>query len=184
MLINIIAVRYVRSGLGVENYGVLTAIFGFSQLASCLNVVLSSASQRYFSTAIGNNDSTYLTDCLRVSIRLSILLAGVCVLLFETVGMWFVIDRMQYSQTTTTVLVLYQFASLSFILTLLQVPFIALVLSRERMGVFAYISIAEGVLRLLSAIGIVWCPADRLLVYGALYTIISLKSKFKMILLI
>ena len=96
MFINLVAVRFLRSssGLGVEGYGVYNAINGVVNLVVCLNTVLSAASQRFFSVKIGEGDEVGLRNVFQISLRVSWMMAAAAVVLFETVGLWFVINKM------------------------------------------------------------------------------------------
>ena len=59
---------------------------------------------------------------------------------------------------------------LSFVITLISVPYTADVIAHERMNFYAYISIGEAVLKLLFAISLYYIPFDLLKVY-ALYMV-------------
>ena len=49
MVINLVAVRYVRQGLGLEDYGILNAVTGIVQIVICLKSILATATQRFIS---------------------------------------------------------------------------------------------------------------------------------------
>lgn len=177
MLINILAVRFVRSGLGVAEYGVFTAVNGIAQLVMCLNTVLASASQRYFSVALGKNDTEGLHSSFRVSVHLSWLISAVLLLVFETVGLWFVLTQMQYPPDRTwAVVCAYQAAVFTMVSLIIQVPYLSAVMAHEAMGVFAWVSVLEYSLRLLLAICLPWCPGDMLIIYSVgicLFSVVS-----------
>lgn len=177
MLLNLLAVRFVRHGLGLEDYGILNAVTGFVQLLVCFNTVLSVSGQRYLNTAMGQNNPTLLNDCFRVSVHISRAMAlGVFVLL-ETVGLWFVCTRMNYpADRFTGVIIIYQAAIVTFVSTLLQVPYLAAVMAHEKMHVFAGISVLEGVLKFALALALVCLPGDKMALYGCGLAIASLLS--------
>lgn len=167
MVINLIAVRYVRSGLGIEDYGIFNAIVGVVQILMCLNVVLASASQRFFSYAIGEQNFEKLCCSFVASLRISRFLSVCAIFLLETIGLWFVIKHMVYpTERFWTVMIIYQTAIFSFVNTLLQVPHLAAVMSHEKMNVFAWISLQDGALKLLLALSLLWITPDHLVWYG------------------
>ncbi|MCQ2347268.1 MAG: MATE family efflux transporter [Paludibacteraceae bacterium] len=180
MLINMLAVRFVRSdyGLGVESYGVFNAIMGVVNIFVCMNTVLANAAQRFFSIKLGEQDADGLHNVFRVSVRISIYSAAVAFLLFETVGLWFVIEKMSYpAELFDEVMVIYQTSIITFITLLVQVPFVAAVLTHEKMNVFSLITLFTTVLNLGLAFTLRYCPTHRLLIYGIGYmctTIISM----------
>ena len=67
----------------------------------------------------------------------------------------------------------FQFSVLSFCFNLVTVPFHAAIIAHERMGVFAYISIFEGIAKLLICYLIMMSPFDRLIFYGVLMFIVN-----------
>ncbi|MBQ0153778.1 MAG: polysaccharide biosynthesis protein [Bacteroidales bacterium] len=169
MFINLITVRFLRSetGLGVEGYGVYNAINGVINLIVCLNTVLATASQRFFSVRMGENDEAGLRNIFRISVRISWLMAAVAVVLFETVGLWFVINKMNYpAEWFMEVMVIYQAAIVAFVALLIQVPYLAAVMAHERMGVFAIVTFIGAVLNLVLAFVLRYIPVHHLMVYG------------------
>ncbi len=169
MFINLITVRFLRSetGLDVEGYGVYNAINGVINLIACLNTVLATASQRFFSVRMGENDEAGLKNIFRISVRISWLMAAVAVVLFETVGLWFVINKMNYpAEWLMEVMVIYQAAIVAFVALLIQVPYLAAVMAHERMGVFAIVTFIGAVLNLVLAFVLRYIPVHHLMVYG------------------
>lgn len=173
MVINLIAVRFLRSnsGLGVEGYGVYNAINGVINLIACLNTVLATASQRFFSVKIGEKDEAGLKNIFRISVRISWLMAGVAFLLFETVGLWFVMNKMNYpAEWFGQVMVIYQAAIIGFVTLLVQVPYLATVMAHEKMGVFAIVTLIGASLNFVLAYVLRYIPSHHLMVYGIGWT--------------
>lgn len=167
MAINLIAVRYARSGLGIEDYGILNATTGIVMIVICLKSILATSSQRFVSIALGKKDLDQACDSFCVSIKISRELSLIVFMAMETIGLWFVCTKMNCPDSRfTAMLVVYQFAIANFILTLLQVPYLAVVLAYERMGVFAIITVAEGVINLVSALLLPFIPFDGMIFYA------------------
>lgn len=173
MAINLIAVRFLRSGvgLGVEGYGVFNAIQGVVNLIVCLNTVLAAASQRFFSVKMGENDDTGLQNVFGISVRISWMMAAGAFVLFETVGLWFVISKMNYpAELFPEVMAIYQASIVAFIALLVQVPYLAAVMAHEKMGVFAIVTLLGAVLNFVLAFVLRYIPAYHLMVYGIGWT--------------
>ena len=173
MVINLIAVRFLRSnvGLGVEGYGVFNAIQGVVNLIVCLNTVLAAASQRFFSVKMGEKDDAGLQNVFRISVRISWLMAAGAFLLFETVGLWFVIAKMNYpAELFSEVMIVYQASIIAFVTLLVQVPYLAAVMAHERMGIFAVVTLLGAVLNFGLAFVLRYIPAYHLMTYGVGWT--------------
>ena len=63
---------------------------------------------------------------------------------------------------------MFQLSAFATLLSITQVPYTASIISHERMGTFAYMSILEAVLKLLICYLIILSPADKLITYGTL----------------
>lgn len=179
MVINLVAVRFLRScgGLGEEGYGVFNAVNGVVNLILCLNTVLSAASQRFFSVELGKHDDVALQNVFRASVRVSWLMIAVAVPLLESVGLWFVISKMNYApELFPQVMVSYQTSIVMFVSMLVQVPFLACVLAHEKMNVFAVISLAEAVMRFIIAIALPHCSFPHLAGYSIAIALFSVMS--------
>lgn len=167
MVINLVAVRYLRAGLGLEDYGLLNAATGIVQIVICLKSVLATSTQRFISMALGKGDTHSASDSFSVSIRLSKVLSLLVLLGMETMGLWFVCTRMNCPDSRFTALIIvYQMAVVNFILTLLQVPYLAVVLAYEKMNIFALVTIFEGIISLAAALLLFVAPGDRMIFYS------------------
>ena len=144
MVINLVAVRYVRSGLGIDDYGILNATTGIVQIVICLKSILATSTQRFISIAMGKDDMENARDSFSVSVKLSRKLSLLVFIGMETIGLWFVFTQMNCPESRfTAMLIVYQLAIINFILTLLQVPYLAVVLAYEKMNIFAFVTVAE-----------------------------------------
>lgn len=177
MLINLVAVRFVRSGLGVESYGILNAVFGVVQLLMCLGTVLSASTQRFLSIAMGEQDKDKLTDTFASSMRISMILVGVVIVIFETIGLWFVVSKMNYpSSESYTIRWIYQFAIIILVNILLQAPFLAATIAHEKINVFAFVTLLEAGLKFVAALLIPFFRGNPLMTYAALLLCFSVLS--------
>lgn len=71
---------------------------------------------------------------------------------------------------------IYQFSIFSFICTIVQVPYSAVMIAHEDMGIFAMISTLEAALKLMFALLLFVIPLDRLIFYGASLFLIPVLS--------
>lgn len=175
MIFNLFSVRFVLNALGDVDYGIYNVIAGVVVMLSCVNTVMSTATQRFYSYSIGNNQLRSLRDIFSASMNIYIVFSLIVLLLSETIGLWFVNtqlvipgDRLMAANW------IYQCAIISFIASLIQVPFSAFVFAREKMGIFAIISLISCVLKFLLALSLFVIVFDRLIFYGLLFSIIDI----------
>jgi O-antigen/teichoic acid export membrane protein len=167
MVINLYTVRLVLNALGATDYGIYDVVAGVITMLVSLSSVLSTATQRYYSSTIGENKLERLRNIFSTSVNIYILLALIVLLLGETVGLWFLNNHLVIpTNRIVAANWIYQFSIFSFIFTFLQVPYSAAVIAREDMGIFTIISTAECFLKLIAAIMIPFISVDSLIVYG------------------
>lgn len=166
--------RVVLNTLGIEDFGVYNIVGGIVVLFGFFNTAMSGATQRFLSFDIGKNDIIQLNKTFNTTLNIHFLIAIIVLVLAETIGLWFVnyklnlpVDRMN------AVNWVYQFSVLTFLFGIIQVPYNALIIARERMNVYAYISIFEVVFKLLIVYLLVVLNYDKLKLYSILLFVIA-----------
>src|SRR5690606_8626086 len=102
-------------------------------------------------------------------------IAVVVFLLAEVIGLWFINNKLnvEASQIEATNWV-FHFSLLTFIVSVIQVPYTALIISKERMNIYAYLSIVEVLLKLAIVYLLIISPFDKLKTYAVLIFCVSL----------
>lgn len=161
--------RVILQTLGVEDYGIYNVVAGFVTMLGFLNRAMSSATQRFLAFELGKSDTKDVRGIFSMSINTHVLIALFVFVLGETVGLWFVrtqltipIDRMIAAEWV------FHLALLSFMITIISVPYNALIIAHERMKVFAWVSILDVTLKLLIVFMLSWFGMDKLVLYGLL----------------
>ena len=100
---------------------------------------------------------------------------GVVLLLAETVGLWFVMTQLNIpAERYTASLWVYQASIIATLINIIVIPYRASIIASERMGIFAYISILDVVLKLVIVLILPYCAVDSLILYSFLLSGISL----------
>ncbi|HHU95639.1 MAG TPA: polysaccharide biosynthesis protein [Petrimonas sp.] len=175
VIINLYIVRVVIDALGVEDYGIFNVVAGVITLLSVLSNVLSTATQRFYSISIGEKNKERFSNIFSASINIYFVLSIIILIIGETIGLWFVNTQLVMpEERMVAVNYIYQFSILSFIFTILQVPYLSAIITHEDVGVYAIINICEWMLKLISAFLLYIIPFDRLIIHGAFLFIIPL----------
>jgi O-antigen/teichoic acid export membrane protein len=174
LLVSLYTVRVILDVLGVEDYGIYNVVAGIVSLLSFLSGTMASATQRFFSFAIGKNDTEQLKKIFSVNIFIYIGIALVAILLLETVGLWFVNEKLEVpADRFDAARFIYHFSVLTFSATILTSPFMAIIIAHEDMQIYAYVSIIEAVLKLGVVFLLMYIEADKLELYGVLLFIVA-----------
>lgn len=167
-IINLYAVRLVLIGLGREDYGIFNAVAGVISLLSFLTTVMAVSSQRFLSLSLGKNNNSLFTKLFSASINISVAGTIVAVILFETIGLWFLYNKMIIPvERFHAASMVFQFSIGSLVFTLMQIPFLSAIITYEKMGVYALVSTIDALLRLLCAVLTLTKGSDHLIIYGA-----------------
>lgn len=169
MAISLYTSRVVLQALGVEDYGIYNVVAGFVTMIGFLHGAMASATQRFLSYEIGKPDQKDVQGIFSMSLNIHILIGLFVLFLGETLGMWFLKNQMSIPPTrmNAAVIVLH-FSLLSFVVSIISVPFNALIISYEKMNIFAWVSILDAILKLAVVFMLSWFGADKLPLYSFL----------------
>ncbi len=177
LLVNLYTVRVVLNALGVEDYGIYNVVGGVVLLFSFLGNAMTSATQRFYSFALGQNNLDRLKVTFIVNLIIYGIIALVAVVLLETVGLWFVSERLHLPPDRfNSACLVYHFSVLVFIATIVVIPFNSIIVAHEDMKIYAYISIAEALMKLSVAFFLVYLPWDKLELYSMLVFVVSVTT--------
>ncbi len=168
-VIALLTSRVVLNALGTEDYGVYNAVGGAVMLFTFLTTSISSSIGRFMAVEIESGDAVRMHRVFSVGVFVQTVFAAVLVLLAETLGMWFLTDRMMIPDGRMEAARIVLHCSLAtLVVDLFAVPFNAAIIAHERMSAFALISVADAVLKLAVALAITLSPADKLCSYAVL----------------
>ena len=180
MAVSLYTSRLVLNTLGVEDYGIYNVVGGFVAMFSLISGSLSSSVSRFITFELGKGDTDKLKQIFSTSILIHLALALIVFVLAETVGIWFLYNKMTIpAERLTAAMWVFQASVLNFAFSLWSVPYNATIIAHEHMKAFAWIGIFDVVMRLLIVLFIAFSPwvFDRLIVYAILLTTLALAMR-------
>lgn len=176
MGVNLYASRILLDVLGVDNYGIYNVVGGVVVLFSFLNTAMSVSTSRFLTFELGRGEYYKLKMTFSAALNIHIVIAFIVFILAETIGLWFVLNKLVIPpQRMTAAIWVYQFSVLSSMVSLTQVPYNASIIAREEMNIFAYISIVDVSLKLLIVFALTWISGfDKLILYSILFFLASI----------
>lgn len=175
LLISLYTSRVILKELGVIDYGIYNVVGGVIGMLGFLRNSMQATYQRYYNVEMGKGNTEGIKALFRSSLTTQFILAVVIIILAETIGLWFVKNKLVIPEgRMVAALWIYQASIISFIVSIFCAPFGAAITAYERMGVFAVISIVDAVLRLgiVFLLGII--SYDKLIAYAFLLLLIGL----------
>ncbi len=166
MWINLWATRLVLANLGVEDYGIYGVVGSAVSMFAVLNGGMTNVINRFLAFELGkqNGDvNKVFCNCINIVICLSI----VTLIILESAGLWFLNNKLQIPEAKVNVaLWVFQFSTIVCIVNFLSIPYNAMIIAKEKMGAFAYISIIQVVLNFLSIYVLKYIEEGRLFWYA------------------
>ena len=179
LLVSLYTTRVVLNVLGVEDYGIYNVVAGFVSMFTFLSNSMNNTIQRYYNYERGAGSVSSLNEVFITAIQIQLVLAIVTCILLESVGTWYINNKMVIPESRLSeAKCVFQFSVFALMLVFMQIPYSAAIISHEKMNFFAVVSIADAVLRLTIAITLPIVTCDKLLVYGLLSMFISLIDFF------
>ena len=165
--------RVILDKLGATDYGLYYVVFGVIGLLSFLNGTLSSGTSRFITFELGKGDIDSLRTTFSTTLISHLLLAGIILLLGETIGLWYAHNVMVVPEgRMDAAMIVYQISILSTIISILQVPFTSEIMAHEKMDVYAYLGIYEACAKLAVVFLIIHTSFDKLIYFAILQCII------------
>ena len=174
LAIGLFTSRIVLRALGESDFGVWDAVGGVVTMFTVISTSIATAISRFVSFELGKEDKDRLHKVFSTSILIQILLCIALVILTETLGLWYLHSRMQIPAGRMGAAEMVLQCSLGIlVITLLSVPYNAVIIAHEKMKAFAYISILEAVLKLSVALLLYFSASDKLKLYALLMLAVS-----------
>ena len=166
--------RIILATLGVEDFGIYNVVGGVVTMFSFLNGSLGGATSRYITFELGRKDYEKLNKIFNVALLTHIFIGLVIVILSETIGLWFLCEKMIIPEERFNAAYwVFQISILSSIASLIQVPFNATIIAHENMKIYAYVGIIEAILKLVVVYMLAYSPFDTLIYYAILLCLIN-----------
>jgi len=174
MGVSLYTCRIILNTLGVEDLGIYNIVGGLVVMFSMISGSFRSSFSRFITYELETNNKEKLKTIFSTSIIVQIVLSLIIVLLVESIGLWFLnnklvipVERMHAAHWVM------QISLFTFVVSLISMPFNACIIAHERMSIFAYISIVDIISRLSIVYIITYVQTDKLILYACLQACVS-----------
>lgn len=174
MVISLYTSRVVLNVLGVDDYGTYQTVGGIVAMLTFVNNALSIGSSRFLTFELGTGNFEKLKETFSTVLSVHLLLAIILTVVAESAGLWYVYHKLVVSPDRLDAAVFaYHMSVLTSIVTITQVPYNSSIVSHERMGIYAYVSIVDVSLKLAIVYLLSIGNFDKLKLYAVLLFIVS-----------
>lgn len=171
--------RIILNALGFTDYGIYNVVGGIVAMFTMVSSSINAAITRFITFELGTGNVEKLKKVFSSSITIQVLLSVILLVLAETVGLWFLNEKMVIPEERMYAANwVYQLSIVTFIVNLISVPYNSAIIAHEKMGAFAYISILEAVFTLTIAWTIIISPFDKLIYYALMLVVSALIIRY------
>jgi len=175
MIVGLYTGRVMLQALGVDNYGINNVVGGIVAMSSLITATMSAAISRYITYVLGKGDKDHLKTMFSTSVNAQIVMSIIAIVVLEIGGLWFLNTVAQIPQgREMAAFWVFQCSLISLAIGLVSSPYNALLVAHERMGIYAYTSIAEAMLKLAICFIILAYGGDRLILLAILNVLVGL----------
>ena len=166
--------RVVFAQLGEVDYGIYGVVGGILGIIGFLNASMAGASSRFITYAIGVGDESKINEIFNASFFIHCGIAILVIVIGETFGVWFLNNVLNIPpERLHAAWWVLQFSIISTAFSITQIPYTAVIMAYERMNIYAYMELANVVMKLLIVYLLSIAAVDKLIFYAFLLLVVS-----------
>ena len=144
MGVSLFTSRVILETLGVEDFGIYSVVCGIITMFAFINGGMVAATQRFITFEIGKGNMDKLKKVFSTSLQIHAIISLIIVVLGETVGLWFLYEKMVIPESRMVAAMwVYQCSIVACVVNIMSITYNADIVAHEKMSAFAYISIIE-----------------------------------------
>ena len=148
MVIGLYTSRLVLEILGASDYGLFSVVGGVLAMFTFISGSLTSATSRFLNVEMGKKDGD-VNRIFNINVLLHVLLACIILLLAESIGLWYIYNKLNVADgKLDDAVFVYQMSILTACLGIVNTPYQSLFIAHERFRFLAVLDIANSFVRL------------------------------------
>lgn len=177
LFVGLFTSRVTLNALGVHDFGLLSVVGGVLGFLGYFSGLLGQGTSRFLTVGLGKGDINELKNIFSACSAIHIVFALLTLVAGETVGLWFVNNKLVIdAERMFAANWVYQLSLMNALLSIIQAPFMATIISHEKMPTFAFMSIYDVVMKMLVVCLLLYIDTDKLILYSTFYSGVSLTT--------
>ncbi len=174
LLVSLYTSRVTLELLGIDDFGVYGVVGSVVGLFGFLTNTLTASFNRFLCIGIAHDDTVEMRRVIGASIIIQLIIIAGVLLLCETVGIWFINNHLVIAPEKLMVAhIVFQFSIATFIINIFRSAYNCIVISFEKMTIYAYLCIFEVLAKLGVVFALALFSSERLAYYAALIFIVQ-----------
>ncbi len=178
-LVGLYTSRVVLQVLGVEDYGIYGLVGGVIGMIGFIQSSMSGATSRFITYELGSGNNERLSQIFSCSLIIHSGIAIIFLIFGETLGLWFLNNKLVIPQERIYAAHwVYQLSIVSSMIGVTQTPYGAVLMSHEKMDIYAYFELLNVFLKLGIVFVLVIGNFDKLILYAWLMFAVTVFMMF------
>lgn len=174
LFIAFFSTRLLLKQLGVNDFGMYELIASVLTLFSSLRVLFASSIQRFINIEKGLGNQTKVNKIFSLGVGIHVGLALFFVVVVEVTGLLFIPSLNIPQSSVQAAYWVLQFSILTTAVTIMTVPYDAILIANERFDAFAVFSILESALKLIIIFLLAYSPYQKVIVYSFALLVVAI----------
>lgn len=174
LIIGLFSTRLVLDALGETDYGIYMLVAGVIGLLGVLKSNMSSTSMRYMAHSLGSADKKYILSTFNTTIFIHLIIGGLLVFIMELGGLFMFKYILNIPPDKVfDAKVIFQFMILTTFITVISVPYDAVINAHEDIFLLSIVDVLGMLLRLGVAFFLTYTLSNKLIMYGFLIMMVQ-----------
>lgn len=179
MIITLYTSRVLLQTLGVGDFGIFSVVGSVTATFLALRSIFAEAVQRFLNYEKGVGNVKNEIQIFNISIVLHIIIAILFIILVEAIGLWLLYNKLVIEPDRfEAACFVFHLTVISSVLYILLVPYDAVIIANEKMSVYAWVSISDGMAKLFIVLALPMIKYDHLMMYALLLAAVPLINIF------
>ena len=153
LVINLYTSRVILRVLGVDDFAIYSIIGNFVATFTIITSTLTLATQRFITVEIGRGTEADIRKTFSTSLSLHLIISVLLVIVCEIIGMWYINEKMIIPvERIAAAQMVFHCSLVAMLFQFISIPYTSLIIAYEHMDAWAWISIAEVLLKLVGVL--------------------------------
>lgn len=162
----LLATRFALQALGVSDFGLFSVVGGIISFVAIFNTIMTSVSNRFIAVAIGRGVIKDINEQFSICLIIHIIIAILSLLFAFPIGDWYISRFLNYDGDISKALQVYNITIVGSVLSFVGIPFIGLLMAKERFWVFSVSDILSHIVRLVISYLLLYHFQNKLIIYA------------------
>lgn len=173
IIITFFTSRLLLVALGIEDFGINSVVGSIATTFASLKALFSESVQRYLNHEKGLGSLEGQKFVFSLCVIIHVILAIVFVIIVEVVGSWLIYYKLDIpAEKLGAAFFVFQMTIIAVFISIFSIPYDAVIIANERMGVYAFVTIVDALLKLGAVLVISWIDFNKLKIYSALLILV------------